>query len=121
MLILVLLASAMGCIAPSDTSLIGFWESEATSRGGIGHTLELKADGELVTSFVVMVDGVYRATAGSLFFAENAKALAETTDGAPFTITQNLFVQRDSDGQEIRKARLGVEPRASTPLIGDWR
>ena len=121
MLILVLLASAMGCISPGDTSLIGFWESEATSQGGIGHTLELKADGELVTSFTVMVDGVYRATAGSLFFADNAKALAETTDGARFTITQNLFVHTDSDGQEVRKERLGVQPRASTPLVGDWR
>jgi hypothetical protein len=121
LLILVLLVSAMGCISPSDTSLIGFWESEATSQGGIGHTLELKADGELVTSFTVMVNGVYHATAGSLFFAENAKALAETTDGAPFTITQNLFVQRDSDGQEIRKERLGVQPRAGTPMVGDWR
>src|SRR5262245_65070652 len=111
----------MGCIAPSDTSLIGFWESEATSQGGIGHTLELKADGEVVTSFAVMVDGVYRTTAGSLFFADNAKALAEATNGASFTITQNLFVQKGSDGQEIRKERLGVQPRASTPLVGDWR
>ena len=121
MLILVLLASAMGCMPPSDTSLIGFWESETTSQGGIGHSLEMKANGELVTSFIVMVDGVYRTTAGSLFFAENAKVLAETTDGAPFTITQNLFVQRDSDGQEIRKERLGAQPRASAPLVGDWR
>ena len=121
MLILVLLASAMGCIPPSNTSLIGFWESETTSQGGIGHSLEMKENGELVTSFIVMVDGVYRTTAGSLFFAENAKVLAETTEGAPFTITQNLLVQRDSDGQEIRKERLGVQPRASTPLVGDWR
>ena len=119
LLILVLLASAIGCISPSDPSLIGFWESEATSQGGIGHTLELKADGELVTSFTVMVDGVYRATAGTLFFAGNAKALAEATDGTPFTITQNQFVLRDSDGQEIRKDRLGVQPRGSTPLVGD--
>jgi hypothetical protein len=74
-----------------------------------------------VTSFAVMVDGVYRATAGSLFFADNPKTLAETTDGTHFTITQNLFVQRDSDGQEIRKERLGVQPRASRPLVGDWR
>jgi outer membrane protein assembly factor BamB len=121
LLILALLASALGCVSPGDTALIGFWESEATSQGGIGHTLELKADGELVTSFTVMVDGVYRATAGSLFIAENAKALAETTDGTRFTITQNLFVYTDSDGQEVRKERLGVQPRASTPLVGDWR
>src|SRR5262249_20052136 len=113
--------SAMGCVSPGDTSLIGFWESEATSQGGIGHTLELKADGKLVTSFTVMVDGVYRATAGSLFIAENAKALAEATEGTRFTITQNLFVLTDSDGQDIRKERLGVQPRANTPLVGDWR
>src|SRR5262245_25267996 len=111
----------MGCISPGDTALIGFWESEATSQGGIGHTLELKADGELVTSFTMMVDGVYRTTAGSLFIAENAKALAETTDGTRFTITRNLLVYADSDGQEVRKERLGVQSRASTPLVGDWR
>lgn len=121
MLVLVLLASAMGCISPGDTSLIGFWESEATSQGGIGHTLELKADGKVVTSFAMMVDGVYRATAGSLVIAENAKALAETTDGMRFTITRNVFVLTDSDGQEIRKERLGVQRRANTPLVGDWR
>jgi len=121
LIILVILASALGCVSPADTSLIGFWESEATSQGGIGHALELKADGELLTSFIVMVNQVYRASSGSLYLADNAKALAETTDGTRFTITQNVFVQADSDGQELRKERLGVQPRVSTPLIGDWR
>jgi len=121
LILLVLFASALGCVAPADTSLIGFWESEATSQGGIGHALELKADGALLISFVVMVNQVYRASSGSLFLADNAKALAETTDGTRFTIAQNVFVHSDSDGQELRKERLGVQPRVNTPLIGDWR
>jgi len=120
-ILLALLASALGCLSPVDTSLVGFWESEATSQGGIGLALELRADGELRTSFVVIVNQVYRASAGTLFSADNAKALAETTDGARFTIAQNVFVHTDSDGQELRKERLGIQPRASTPLIGDWR
>ena len=105
-----------GVSPPAIHSLIGFWESEATSQGGIGHTLELKADGKLVTSFTMMVDGVYRATAGSLFIAENAKALAETTNGTRFTITQNLFALTDGDGQD-RLARRVVKylERTSSP------
>jgi len=120
-ILLALLASVLGCLSPVDTSLIGFWESEATSQGGIGLALELKADGELVTSFAVMADGVYRVTAGRLFLADNAKALAEATEATRFTIAQNVLVHTDSDGKELRKERLGIQPRASTPLIGDWR
>jgi hypothetical protein len=115
-----LLASAMGCLPPSDSSVAGFWESEGTSGGGIGHTIELKADGEILMSTTVMVDEVYRVRDGRLFVAMTAPDLAARTDGVPFSIIENVLVQGDAQGQ-VRKERLGTRPEASTALVGAWR
>ena len=86
MIIVALLASILGCAPPSDTSVVGFWESEATSRGGIGHAIELNANGELLRSTTVIFDQVYRVVGGKLFIAENAQALDGAKDGPAFRV-----------------------------------
>ena len=117
----VFLAGVLACVPPSDVSAVGFWESRATSRGGIGQSIELKANGELSSSTTIIVDALYRAADGKLFIAEGAKALSEATDGAAFTVTKDLFVQGDGQGGEIRKERLGGEIEGTSPLVGSWR
>src|SRR5689334_6174546 len=49
-----------------NSPLIGEWEAVARSRGGLGATLELKADGTLVSSLGAMVDAIYRVEGGDL-------------------------------------------------------
>jgi hypothetical protein len=99
-------------VAPSDSAVVGFWESESTSRGGIGQTIELKASGELLSSTAVMVDQVYRTADGKLFIAGS---------GAPFKVTKDVLVQTDDKGDEIRKERVGGQAAGKDPLVGAWR
>jgi hypothetical protein len=107
-----LVASVLGCVAPSDSAVVGFWESESTSRGGIGQTIELKASGELLSSTTVMVDAVYRTADGKLFIAGSS---------APFKVTKDVLVQTDEKGDEIRKERVGGQAAGKDPLVGAWR
>jgi hypothetical protein len=44
-----LLAAQVGCTPPADESVVGFWESTRT-KNGIGHALELKADGSFLST-----------------------------------------------------------------------
>ena len=112
MVVIALVASVLGCVPPSDASIAGFWESERTSRGGIGQTIELKASGELTSSMTVMVDQVYRTADGKLYIAES---------GAPFTVTKDVLVQTDDKDDEIRKERVGSQAPGREPLVGAWR
>lgn len=117
----ILLASVLTCVPPSDSSLVGFWESAATSRGGIGQAIELKANGELLSATTVIVDQVYRATDGTLFIAGSTEALRGATGGTAFTVTGDLLVQTDGQGGEIRKERLGAPGQGPSLLVGAWR
>lgn len=122
MIVQLLLVSAMGCLPPSDSAVAGFWESEGTSGGGIGHTLELKADGEVLMSTTVMVDEVYRTRDGRLFVAETASDLAAATDGTDFSIVESVLVQAGArEGGESRKERIGPRPESPASLVGAWR
>jgi hypothetical protein len=112
LVVVAFVASVLGCVAPSDTAVVGFWESESTSRGGIGQTIELKASGELLSSMTIMVDEVYRTADGKLFVAGS---------GAPFTVTNDRLVQTDDKGDEIRKERVGGQAAGKDPLVGAWR
>jgi hypothetical protein len=112
LIVVAFVASVLGCVAPSDTAVGGFWESESTSRGGIGQTIELKASGELLSSMTIMVDEVYRTADGKLFVAGS---------GAPFTVTNDRLVQTDGKGDEIRKERVGGQAAGKDPIVGAWR
>ena len=121
MIIVALLASALACAPPSDPSAIGFWESASTSRGGIGHSIELMANGEVLTATTVIVDLAYRVADGKLFVAESAEALSGGLDGAAFTVADDVLVQADGKGGEVRKERLGGRSPGTSPLVGVWR
>jgi 2-polyprenyl-6-methoxyphenol hydroxylase-like FAD-dependent oxidoreductase len=122
MLSALVLAAAVTCVAPSGTAPVGFWESDTTSRGGIGVAIELGADGTFLMSTTVMVEQLYRVTDGKLFMADSAAALATTTDGRPFTVTADTLTHADGRGSEIRKERVGAPPAAgASPLVGVWR
>jgi hypothetical protein len=111
--VIALVAAVLGCVTPPDTAVVGFWESENVSLGGIGQSLELKASGELISSTTVMVDAAYRTADGKLFIAGES--------GAPFKVTKDVLVQTDDMGDEIRKERVGSQAAGKGPLVGVWR
>ncbi len=62
----VLIALLASCTPSAQPTLAGFYESRATSRGGIGYAIELKADGTAVTGSTVIVNMKWRVVNGHL-------------------------------------------------------
>jgi hypothetical protein len=107
--------------APPPPALVGFWESEATSRGGIGTALLINADGSCDFTVVVKVDFKYSfdAAAGTLIFAGDAQGTPETT--LPVTLTGDTLLVKPPTGDPITKTRVGAAADAERPLLGIWR
>lgn len=118
---LVLLSAILNCSAPGDAHVVGFWESERTSQGGIGHTLEFQKDGSYVEAMSVIVDQSYRYANGklSLFDPQEREPANEFTSDVHFDL--RTLTVKGPDGSTIRKDRADV-PSSKTPsIIGVWR
>jgi hypothetical protein len=106
---------------PPPAALVGFWESDATSRGGIGTALLVNADGSCDFTVVVKVDFKYAfdAAAGTLVFAGDAQGTPETT--LPVTLSGDTLIVKPPVGDPITKSRVGAAADAEHPLVGVWR
>jgi hypothetical protein len=109
------------CVPPSDAKVAGVWESEAKSAGGFGVVLQFKPNGQVLTGYTVLVDGLYRTDAGRLFIAEDPKALVAATEAGSFTVVDNVLRQSNGQGKETEKTRVGPDPRGNHSIVGDWR
>jgi hypothetical protein len=63
---LIILATVLNCSFPSTPEIVGFWETERTSKGGIGHTFEFTNDGSYLEAVSVIVDQKYHYENGKL-------------------------------------------------------
>lgn len=107
--------------APSPATAVGFWESATTSLGGIGHTLELRADGTFVEATTVIVDGYYRVIGDRLVTGEQpVRPDADASQAARITFDGKVFVETLPNGSVVRKERVGAGTESS-PLAGEWR
>jgi hypothetical protein len=103
-------------------SLVGLWDSATTSTGGIGSTLEFRADGTFVEATTVIVNAFYRATGGRLVIGEKPFAAQ-----APADMSVRIEVEGDvlrwtgPDGSIVRKERLGRPEAGKPPIVGAWR
>ena len=122
MMLIFLLASAVVASTLQTPSLVGLWDSATTSNGGIGSTLEFRADGTFVEATTVIVNAFYRATGGRLVIAEKPFA-AE----APADMSVRIEVEGDvlrwtgPDGSTVRKERLGRAEAGKPGIVGAWR
>jgi hypothetical protein len=113
-------AQAPGVPAPPPpAALVGFWEGEATSRGGIGTALLINADGSCEFTVLVKVDFKYTYDAGKLIFAADGQGTPETTLEA--TLTGDTLVVKPPVGEAITKTRVGTVEDAERPILGVWR
>ncbi len=62
--------TAPRCQVPESNQLVGLWESENRSKGGIGHAFEFRADGSFVESPTVLVDSYYRVSGDHLIVGD---------------------------------------------------
>jgi len=104
---------------PPPAALVGFWEADATSRGGIGTALLVNADGSCEFTVLLKVDFTYTYDAGKLVFAGDAQGTPETTLEA--TLTGDTLVVKPPVGEPITKTRVGAVEDADRPILGVWR
>jgi hypothetical protein len=116
------LASMPDAYALQPTSLVGLWDSATPSKGGIGSTLEFRADGTFVEATTVIVDGYYRVAGDQLLIDERPIA-PDAKAGQPMKMVVDGNVMRVTapDGSVLRKDRLGQPEAGQPPIVGAWR
>lgn len=119
----ILITAILNCTSPANSDLLGLWESEQVSKGGIGHTLEFKSDGSYIESITVIVDMRYRFDAGKLFVFEKQSSPDTRKDsGAEVVFEGKDHVVKGADGSTVRKERLGnKQPKSPSVIVGAWR
>jgi len=103
---------ALTCPAPGTSDLIGLWESQHTSKGGIGHTLEFRPDGTFVEATTVMIDSIYRIAGDHLLLGGAPEAAARDST---FRIEGDTLIQGGLDGSAVRKSRSATSAWSATP------
>jgi hypothetical protein len=64
--------------------LVGLWESDVKSKGGIGTAMEFRSDGTYTMATTVLVDAFYRVVRDRLVIGDQPPAVdADTTVGLP--------------------------------------
>src|SRR4051812_13001858 len=112
---------ALSCPEPAALELAGFWESRNTSKGGIGHTLELRKDGTFVEATTVIVDSTYHVSGDRLLLDAMSEDQTIARDGVEFRVEGDLLIAKAPDGPEVRKQRVGKAEPGSPPIVGIWR
>jgi hypothetical protein len=112
--------AAAACQPPASLELVGFWESRKTSKGGIGHTLEFRADGVTLASQTAIVNMSYRVFGDRLLVEESGSANSQAA-GVPFQIHDGSLIQTGPDGAILRKERMDKRGPLGSPIVGTWR
>lgn len=120
---LLVLAVLLDSQASQVTSIVGLWDSATTSNGGIGQTLEFRADGTFVGAMTVIVDGYYRLIGDRLIVGEQPPGPdAETAIAPRITFDGDVLVESGpDDGSIVRKERIGPKEAGVPGIIGAWR
>src|SRR4030095_10278611 len=112
MMLFWLLLAALNCPPPQSNQIVGLWESENKSKGGIGHAFEFRSDGSFVVSPTVLVDGYYRISGDQVIIGE--KPNPEAGDHAT---SRPLMIE----GKQTAGERVGAPVPGQPPLVGVWR
>ncbi len=112
----------IGCTRSASQDLLGLWESEETSMGGIGHTLEFRPDGSYVEATTVIVDMPYSYHQGILSIGDTQKEAADDAPpGSTVTFQGDELIQQLPDGTILRRKRLTPVQQGEKPIVGAWR
>jgi hypothetical protein len=116
-----LVAAILNCSALTSSDLVGLWESEQVSKGGIGHTLEFKPDASYIESTTVIVDMRYLFEGGKLFvFQPQASPDTSKDSGAEVVFEGKNHVVKGADGSIVRKESLEAK-QSSSSIVGACR
>jgi hypothetical protein len=112
------LASAQG------PALLGTWEATTRSYGGIGSSLEFRADSTVVETMGAMIDGTYRVEGTTLTLTFQDPTGGPAGPAISFSLdfrTDTLVRLGPGPTDELRMTRVAAFPEwAATPIVGTW-
>lgn len=119
MLVSWLLLATLHCPPPQSSQLVGLWESENKSKGGIGHAFEFRSDGSFVVSPTVLVESYYRISGDQVIIGEKPNPEpGDHTTSLPLRIEGNRMVPGAGG---VAGERVGSPVPGQPPLVGVWR
>jgi hypothetical protein len=118
---LIILATVLNCSFPSTPEIVGFWETERTSKGGIGHTFEFTNDGSYLEAVSVIVDQKYHYENGKLSIIAPQEGAANNENTTEIVLDKMSFTIKGTDGSTFRKERADVPTSEKPTIIGVWR
>src|SRR4051794_21293266 len=107
------------CPDPGAQSLVGLWESRTVSNGGIGQTLELRANGLFVQTTTVMVNSRYEIAGDRLTVRTESPGPAETMEFT-FRLTGNQLIETMPGGPPMPRERVGKAEAGEGSIVGVW-
>ena len=109
--------------AVSVNPLVGLWESDVKSKGGIGAALEFRSDGTYTQATTVLVDAFYRVVGDRLVMGDRPPAVdADTTAAGVLSFRDNQCLMTSPDGSVVvTKERVGQAQEGLPPIVGVWR
>ena len=88
--------------AVSVNPLVGLWESDVKSKGGIGAALEFRSDGTYTQATTVLVDLFYRVVRDHLVIGDQPPAVdADTTAAGVLSFRDNQCLMTSPDGSVV--------------------
>ena len=121
--LLPLLIAAVSCTAPQSTAkaLVGRWESQRVSQGGLGHVMDFRSDGSFVQATAVTVTLHYKVAGDQLTVSENSDGKPSPRGALRFHVDGSTLTETASDGSSTKAERVGAAEKGASPLIGVWR
>jgi hypothetical protein len=120
-LVPLLLAAAMTCPAPGSGELVGRWESHNTSKGGIGHVIDLREDGSFVESMIILVNFRYEVHGDQLLVHDTSGAGAPGAPPVQFRVEDNTFIRSIPNEPEVRAERVDASDPNEPKIVGVWK
>jgi hypothetical protein len=105
---------------PTSSELVGRWDAEGRSRGGLGSWLELARDGSCAQSIGAMVDGTWTLEGQTLTLTVTDEKGVAQGQSARVDVAGNVQTQTGS-GQSRKMTRMGSATSATMPHVGVWR
>jgi hypothetical protein len=115
---LIVVAMALPAPALADDRILGRWDSQSRSKGGIGSMLHFRGDGTVDVTVGAMLDFKYRTAGNRLYLALGT----ETFGPIEYSIKGNTLIRKDPKAGTASEASrvAGSAPPVPT-IVGTWR
>src|ERR1041385_1518448 len=103
-----LLIAAASCPPARSAVLVGRWESQRISKGGVGHVMDFRNDGSFVQSTAVTVNLRYSVSGDQLTVSESPDGQPSPKTAVRFHVDGSFLTPEASPRSATQTERLGT-------------